>query len=183
MEEKRREQRRLMWMIPVGVAVLILALLLTALASGVFAPRGGGRSTGKTPEPTPDEGTPTAGVASGAAAPRDATPQPGEETPAEAITADRAEATAPTPAEATTPVAAAREGTLVVRCIPWANVQVDGRNLGRTPVTHRIKAGRHKLEASNPELGWTHTQWVTVEAGEASEVNLKAERSAIAPPG
>jgi len=183
LEEKRREQRLLMWLIPGGVAALILALVLTAALSGVFKPHG---SRGDDPgQATPAvDATPAEQPAVDATddATDDATPSAGDIEHQRVDDASPAEETTTASATPPPPTAPVRQGTLVVRCIPWANIRVDGRELGRTPATKRLSAGRHKLEASNPDMGWSRTQWVTIEADQTTTINLKSERSADSPP-
>ena len=36
---------------------------------------------------------------------------------------------------------------------PWALVTVDGEPLGEAPLSKEVGAGRHRLEASHPQLG------------------------------
>jgi serine/threonine protein kinase len=46
-----------------------------------------------------------------------------------------------------------KTGTLRVRVSPWAELYLDGRHLGTTPLAPlRVPSGRHTLEAYNPDL-------------------------------
>jgi hypothetical protein len=54
-------------------------------------------------------------------------------------------------------------GTVTINAFPWADVTVDGRKVGRTPVTLTVSAGAHTVTFSNPDLKQKATQRVTVE--------------------
>jgi len=77
-----------------------------------------------------------------------------EETP---VTPPPVEETPPDPPEVAAPTAAperAARATLTVNALPWAEVELDGRSIGNTPVRRRnIPAGRHTLILRNPNLG------------------------------
>jgi len=69
-------------------------------------------------------------------------------------------------------------GTLTVRVHPWAEVTVDGRAVGRTPVVgHELTAGPHVVRASNAQLGWSREETVQIEAGGSRTVTWRAEAS------
>lgn len=51
------------------------------------------------------------------------------------------------------PTPAAEPGRLRVNVLPWAEVTVDGRPLGRVPVDVELAPGRHRVRLSNPQLG------------------------------
>ncbi|MBI2896668.1 MAG: serine/threonine protein kinase [Deltaproteobacteria bacterium] len=54
-------------------------------------------------------------------------------------------------------------GTLKVNVLPWANVTVNGRPLGQTPIPPRpVFAGRYSVRIENPTLNRSETQIVTV---------------------
>jgi hypothetical protein len=55
-------------------------------------------------------------------------------------------------------------GRLQVNVLPWAEVSVDGRSLGRVPVDVELAPGRHRVRLSNPQLG-ERTLEVEVPAG------------------
>jgi len=44
-------------------------------------------------------------------------------------------------------------GTLVVRATPWAQVAVDGVDVGETPYEGAVLARRHRVRAHHPTLG------------------------------
>ncbi len=64
----------------------------------------------------------------------------------------------PTPAEAPAPAAAPPPmhksyGTLNLQSAPWAVVEIDGKNVGQTPlVEFRLTSGRHRVTLTNPGL-------------------------------
>lgn len=66
---------------------------------------------------------------------------------------------------ARTPKEVAARGRLRVNLIPWAQVRLDGEDLGRTPVDRAVAPGRHALELTNPETGQRRTRTIEVAAG------------------
>jgi serine/threonine-protein kinase len=67
-------------------------------------------------------------------------------------------------------------GKLLVRVNPWADVVVDGRMVGATPLSPLdVSAGKHSVTVTNSELGKTKTVAVEVRANrqELVEINLK----------
>jgi serine/threonine-protein kinase len=63
-----------------------------------------------------------------------------------------------------TPGEASGDGVLTVVATPWAEVEIDGRDVGETPRVIRLGAGSYKVRASHPALG-TREQTVTIKAG------------------
>lgn len=61
-------------------------------------------------------------------------------------------------------------GTLTINAFPWANVKLDGRNVGRTPVTRQVSAGRHVVILSNPDKNGRTSKAVTVKKDEKKTV-------------
>jgi serine/threonine-protein kinase len=60
------------------------------------------------------------------------------------------------------------KATLNVTTLPWADVTLDGRPIGRTPIRGRqIPAGKHKVVLTNPLKGFSKTYTFTVKAGES----------------
>jgi serine/threonine protein kinase len=108
-----------------------------------------------TPSPTP---RPTGSVAPASTAPAPAT-------------------TTPEPAPAPEPAPEGGTGTLTVAIVGggWAHVWVDGVKLDRTaPLSgHTLTAGPHEIRVENPDVGISHTQTVTVEAGGTSTVRVR----------
>ena len=68
-----------------------------------------------------------------------------------------------------------KNGELVVDSRPWSRVTLDGAAWGTTPVTKKVRAGRHTLVLENEEQGLKKTVTVTVTADETEtvRVNLK----------
>jgi serine/threonine protein kinase len=63
------------------------------------------------------------------------------------------------------------DAVLRVNAIPWANVELDGRALGATPITRlELSPGAHELRFTNPVLGVSRVERVTVEPGERRDV-------------
>jgi serine/threonine-protein kinase len=59
-------------------------------------------------------------------------------------------------------------GTLRINVLPWANVTVNGRALGQTPIAPRqVFAGRYTVRIENPTLDKSETRTVTVPPGGA----------------
>ena len=57
-------------------------------------------------------------------------------------------------------------GQLDVFVSPWAQVHVDGRDVGQTPVKSlRLTPGRHRVELHNPNLGRRERVMVTIQSG------------------
>jgi serine/threonine-protein kinase len=51
------------------------------------------------------------------------------------------------------PRAPATPGRLQVNVLPWAEVTVDGRSLGRVPVDVELPPGHHRVRLYNPQIG------------------------------
>ncbi len=112
--------------------------------------------------------------------PKGPTPQPPVEVIADAGVDERAideTATAPpgdagdaaTPKSDRAPVA--RASFLDIRASPWAEVTLDGKSLGPTPMgSVRVKPGSHTLVLSNPQIKKRKTMTVTVEAGKTKRI-------------
>jgi hypothetical protein len=62
------------------------------------------------------------------------------------------------------PAASSGEGVLVIVVAPWANVSIDGREIGETPREVLVRSGTYRLRATHPQLGETEGT-VTVAAG------------------
>ncbi len=63
-----------------------------------------------------------------------------------------------------TPSAASGDGVLTVVATPWAQVAIDGRDIGETPRELRLGAGTYRVRASHPALG-IREHSVTIKAG------------------
>jgi hypothetical protein len=105
------------------------------------------------PFPAPAESDPAAAAPSGTGA---AAPEP---------RAAAAELDAEPPRGATetdVPVASREDGTkrtgvLYVNATPWAQVLVDGRPAGETPLTTSLPPGKHRVRAVHPSYGSSET--------------------------
>jgi serine/threonine-protein kinase len=79
--------------------------------------------------------------------------------------ADEPPAAAGTSASAAGP-ARRGSGTLDVNARPWADVYLDGRKVGQTPLRlPKVRAGRHVVQLVNPDLGAKKKIGVKVRAG------------------
>ena len=68
------------------------------------------------------------------------------------------------------------EGNLSINATPWAEVTVDGRALGETPIANvTLRAGSHELVFRNPQHGELK-QTVIVKAGETGRVTVNMVR-------
>jgi hypothetical protein len=66
-----------------------------------------------------------------------------------------------------------KTGTVRVSAIPWANVTINGKRYGQTPVTATVPAGKRiKVQAVNPELGTRQSETVIVGDGETRTVRF-----------
>ncbi len=95
----------------------------------------------------------------------------GASRPRSVAVAERPSAARPavTPASAVRPASATRPveafGTISVNASPWGVVHVDGVKVKNTPLlSHRLKAGRHTIVVSNPELKRSETRVIEVRA-------------------
>ncbi|MBX7193398.1 MAG: protein kinase [Sandaracinaceae bacterium] len=75
---------------------------------------------------------------------------------------------APDPTRTSAPAAA--QGSLHVTVIPWGDVRVDGRPLGRSPVTVPLPAGSHRVQIES-ESG-SETRVVQISAGQREELEV-----------
>jgi serine/threonine protein kinase len=116
--------------------------------------------------PTPPQRTET----------RTARPEP---RPTPAVTAppratDREAAPAPR-AAAPTPTSTATHGTLNINTIPWSNVTLDGRPIGRTPIfNRRVRSGSHRIQLETTD-GTRRSFTVSVPGGETVRFTRRFE--------
>jgi serine/threonine-protein kinase len=76
----------------------------------------------------------------------------------------------------TTTMVTFAKGKLDLRVSPWAQVKLDGRSLGNTPIpVQELYEGSHLLELTNPELGKTKKLEVRVAGGETKLVRESLE--------
>lgn len=68
-------------------------------------------------------------------------------------------------------------GWLRVDCRPWADVTVDGRPVGTTPIGKlRLEPGAHRVVLTNPELGYREEVTARIAPGETAHVIRNAPR-------
>jgi len=104
---------------------------------------------------------------------------PSREAPAVAPPSPAVEETAPAAVPDPPPPAPApavkREppGSLVVNAKPWAEVFVDGKSAGSTPIARKgLAAGKHTVRIVNPSLGIDRTIPVIVKPGRTTKISL-----------
>jgi hypothetical protein len=69
---------------------------------------------------------------------------------------------------------AAEQGFLSVLVLPFAEVCIDGRPAGETPIRDRaLKPGDHVVELSNPGLARRETRTVHLEAGRHARIQAR----------
>lgn len=72
--------------------------------------------------------------------------------------------------------------TLDVLCSPPAEVRVDGKSIGTSPITaHKVSPGPHDVTCVDPRMG-PSTMSVTLEPGEGRSVSLGGPSSITEPP-
>jgi PEGA domain len=72
--------------------------------------------------------------------------------------------------------------TLDVTCLPPAEVKVDGKSVGKSPLNTKVTAGPHDVTCVDPQSG-PSTMAVTLAAGEGRSVSLgNSMRVAHEPP-
>jgi hypothetical protein len=119
--------------------VLALLTLVLLWALGARKPRPGPSTA---PQATPD-----------AAAPVSATPRPSPPPEPSSPTPDAAAPALPTEVPPPLEPSAAR-ATLTLSAEPWAEVSIDGRPAGTTPLRNlRLRPGPHRLDFACPALG------------------------------
>lgn len=166
-------------------AILVLLLMLSpwSTSTGRSVPdsaarlpseQGAGSRTAAVP--APEESTP-AQAASGRAQPVEVAPPeaapPSEAAPI-AAAQDPVRASPPTPsrkrAERARPTPSAT-GMLDVQVFPWAEVWLDGRKVGITPMQpFELSAGKHRLVLKNPQLNAEQAVVIEVRSGQRLEV-------------
>jgi hypothetical protein len=154
------------WLLPALLGVLVAGGAATAavLASGGSAPAA----------VVNDAASPDAAAAVAPAI--DATPAVPDATAADAAVPDampvdpRPDRPPPEDGERE---ARGKTGTVRVSAIPWANVTINGKRYGQTPVTATVPAGKRlKVQAVNPELGTRQSETVIVGEGETKTVRF-----------
>ncbi len=152
----------------IGLVVIGMVLGVLIAVGAVFAvSRGGG-----TPAAPPAVATIDAGRA--ASAPPLPSPVPGDAPAATIVDAaappppvvDAAPPRRPidaAPAHPAPPPPPAGSGMLAITVTPWAQVAIDGRGYGTTPVHAKLAAGRHRVTLDNPDAGKHDAVTIVVE--------------------
>jgi serine/threonine-protein kinase len=65
-------------------------------------------------------------------------------------------------------------GKLTVKATPWADVTIDGKDAGTTPVNVELSPGKHTVRLSPPE-GDPETRTIRIKSGEVTTVNRNYE--------
>jgi serine/threonine-protein kinase len=64
------------------------------------------------------------------------------------------------------------QGTLMVHVTPWAEVWVDGKKVGTTPIQPvRLYEGRHEVLLTNPKTGRSQRRTVVISAGKTARLS------------
>lgn len=67
-----------------------------------------------------------------------------------------------------------KKGTLTITSFPWAEVEVDGKKVGNTPIRLlRLRPGRHKVRLSNPQSGKRVRRTVTIKPGKNASLRIE----------
>jgi len=66
-------------------------------------------------------------------------------------------------------------GRLTVAVRPWARVKIDGREAGSTPVSIRLRPGRHRIELHNSELEKRETVPIEIRVGRQTSLRRNWE--------
>jgi tRNA A-37 threonylcarbamoyl transferase component Bud32 len=120
------------------------------------------------PAPGADGAAPGPPAAPAAAPPGGAESAAGAATPAGPGPAEGGTSASATEAAPGAPAPeAAGEGELYVNATPWAQVTVDGRTVGETPVKLRLATGAHAVRVSHPRFG-ARDRVIDVRAGRRS---------------
>jgi len=68
------------------------------------------------------------------------------------------------------------EGLLSINAQPWANVSIDKKDVGETPLANvKVALGEHELVFRHPTLG-ERRQTVVVKAGAPTRVSVKFDQ-------
>jgi serine/threonine-protein kinase len=85
---------------------------------------------------------------------------------------------APSASGAATAPASSAPGTLQVVVLPWADVSVDGRPVGTTPIAPvTLPPGPHTVVLRNAELGAVRTVPVTIKSGQPMLLRIDLRRT------
>lgn len=145
-------------------------LVPALIALGLFTVAVMAVARGEAPTPLA-EAPPPAPVEARAAAPVSPLPPPVTGAPTTPAPSSAPPVAAPPPSPR--PALTSKPGTLLLRVIPWANVDVDGKAMGPTPLAPlSLSPGPHHLSLTNPELGVTTTRDVVVKSGAEQQLRV-----------
>jgi eukaryotic-like serine/threonine-protein kinase len=103
------------------------------------------------------------------------TPKPAKHAKGQKVATIEGDAPAATP-----PIPAAEPATLSINAVPWGDVSIDGRLIGRTPLLKAaVVAGEHTLKLANGDLGLTYTRALKIDAGEDHREMLKLAKGKV----
>ena len=78
-----------------------------------------------------------------------------------------------------TPEPVAGNAYVVFASTPWAEVFIDGEQVGVTPLRERLPRGRHSVRLVNPALGSELTRTIDLDGGET--LRLRADFNSTPP--
>jgi len=147
-----------------GLTPVLLVLAAIVFGAGAFYSAGAGAPVVAAPLAALDAGA-TAAVALVPPAPEpEAAPQPFDAGVPEAV---------PLAVPVAVVAVDTAPGLLNLDASPWANITLDGRSLGETPLANvRVSAGAHLIVATNPENGKSVRRSITVVAGRTQALRL-----------
>lgn len=148
-----------------AIAALIGGGLLISRPQDTNVPEPEVRTGTETPEDVPEAIT---------EAPVDTLPVPTGATPMSV-----AETTMGEPTEPAEPAEPTGNGVVVFASTPWAEVYIDGRRLGVTPLRERLPRGRHVIRLVNPALGSELSRTINLDGGQT--LRLRADFNSSPP--
>ncbi len=165
--------------------------------TGSSVPDEPGRSTQKPLAPRPDNGLDPGQNAAldepptGPVAPGGAEPTPGGQDPNGNGTSNNSAIEKPQPPRRATAQPAAvipapligtpsvsETGKILIQVLPWANVIIDGRPVGSTPILdHELATGDHIVELENTGINWRTRKQVAILPGETHRIVIDLEQT------
>lgn len=185
----RRRGRWLLWLLAIGTAGGLIAVMLMGLAS-TWGIQQWLKANKSSTASTPIEGAVDGG-------------QPDLPPITDAAPVDDAPAVIQEPAATTTPVAAkpaesqpkpthvapppltatSKTGTIHVMSIPWSNITIDGVALGRAPVrNYTLTAGTHTIKAVREDWNWSEERQIKIAVDQDVKEAFSPVRAEAAPP-
>lgn len=131
-----------------GIAEPIAAPIAGPIAEPIAAasPDDAADRPAEPPEPAAEDGSPAG---------------PSTTTPPTHVASDPPVAPPPDPKPESPDPKTRAKTRLLVNLVPYAEVTVDGRSFGRTPIDREVRAGKHTVELYNPETGRRTSMRVT----------------------